>query len=34
MQNQRVYRTRQYLHRFDEILNEMADKMLSQEVTR
>ena len=33
MQNQRVIMARRYLTRFDEILNQMADKMLSQEVT-
>ncbi len=33
MQNQRVIMARKYLLRFDEILNQMANKMLSQEVT-
>ena len=33
MQNQKVMMARRYLTRFDEILNQMADKMLSQEVT-
>lgn len=33
MQNQRVIMARKYLARFDEILNQMADKMLSQEFT-
>ena len=30
MQNQRIIMARKYLFRFDEILDEMADKMLSQ----
>ncbi len=34
MQNQRmIMMARRYLARFDEILNQMADKMLSQELT-
>ena len=33
MQNQKVMMARRYLTRFDEILNQMADKMLSAEVT-
>lgn len=33
MQNSQVIRAKRYLFRFDQILNEMADKMLSQEVT-
>lgn len=33
MQNVRIMRAKRYLIRFDEILNQMADKMISQEVT-
>lgn len=33
MQNRQVIRARKYLCCFDEILNQMADKMLSQEIT-
>jgi uncharacterized protein (DUF305 family) len=33
MQNRQVMRARKYLCRYDEIIKEMAEKMLSQEVT-
>ena len=34
MQNRQVMRARKYLCRYDEIIKEMAENMLSQEVTR
>ena len=33
MQNRQVMRARKYLYRFDEILDQMSEKMLSQEIT-
>lgn len=33
MQNMQIVRTNRYLYRYDEILNQMAEKMLSQNVT-
>ncbi len=33
MNNRQIMRAKRYLSRFDEILNQMAEKMLSQEVT-
>ncbi len=33
MQNRQVMRARKYLCRYDEIISEMAEKMLSQEIT-
>lgn len=33
MQNRQVMKARKYLYRFDEIVNQMAEKMLSPEIT-
>lgn len=33
MRNRQVMRAKKYLYQFDEILNKMADEMLSQEIT-
>lgn len=33
MQNRQIVRAKRYLYRYDEILNQMAEKMLSQNVT-
>ncbi len=33
MQNMQIVRAKRYLYRYDEILNQMAEKMLSQNVT-